>query len=154
MNSETTRIRQLLKNSWDGNMWHGANLKYILEGIDAGKALRKPAAGSHNIYELVMHMHCWRNFVVQHLNGNADFKVVINSGADWPVDYEQTEAGWQQALALLEKSQVEVVEAFGKFEDAQLDESMHGRKFSWYDFVHGMIHHDIYHSAQIAILKK
>gem|GEM_PF-2937840 len=31
---------------------------------------------------------------------------------------------------------------------------MHGRKFSWYDFVHGMIHHDIYHPAQIAILKK
>jgi uncharacterized damage-inducible protein DinB len=154
MNTETSRIRLLLKNSWDGNMWHGANLKNILEGIDAEKALRKPAAGAHNIYELVLHMHCWRNFVVRHLNGDADFKVSINSEIDWPVNYEQTDEGWMRALAQLEKSQAEVVEAFSKFEDAQLDEPMHGRKFSWYDFIHGMIHHDIYHSAQIAILKK
>lgn len=154
MNTETARIQQLLKNSWDGRMWHGTNLKETLKGIDTEKAFRKPGAGSHNIYELVMHMHCWRSFVYEHLNGNADFKVIINSDIDWPVSYETTEANWQQALALLEKSQARLTEAFSKFEDAQLDEPMHGRKFSWYDFVHGLIQHDIYHSAQIAILKK
>ena len=154
MNSETSRIRQLLKNSYDGKMWYGANLKYALKDIDAEKAFRKPSAGSHNIYELVMHMHCWRNFVLVHLNGNADFKVEINSIADWTVDYEKTDANWRQALALLEKSQADLVEVLGKFEDANLDESMHARKFNWYNMIHGLIHHDIYHSAQIAILKK
>ena len=154
MKSENSRIQQLLQNSWDGNMWHGTNLKEILAGIDAEKAFRKPAAGSHNIYELVMHMHCWRNFVCEHLNGNVDFNVELNSVLDWPVNYVATEAGWINALALLEKSQSELMERFAKFEEDQLDRSMHGRKFSWYDFLHGMIHHDIYHSAQIAILKK
>ena len=86
--NETSRIQKLLKNSWDGRMWHGTTVKEILAGIDHEKAFRKPAAGSHNIYELIMHMHCWRNFVLQHLKGNADFKVEINSNADWPTDYE------------------------------------------------------------------
>lgn len=154
MKSESSRIEQLLKNSWDGPMWHGTNLKETLKGIDAAKAFRKPAAGAHNIYELVMHMYCWRKFVYEHLNGNADFKVEINSAFDWPVEYGTTPDDWQKALDILEKSQAQLLEAFAKFDDAQLDEPMHGRKFSWYDFVHGLIQHDIYHSAQIAILKK
>ena len=154
MRSETSRIQQLLKDSWDGRMWHGANLKYVLTGVDAEKAFRKPAAGSHNIYELVMHMYCWRNFVYEHLNGNVDFKTELNSALDWPVNYETTEENWQHALDLLNKSQDDLVEVFSKLEEGMLDESMHGRKFSWYDFIHGMIHHDIYHSGQIAILKK
>lgn len=154
MKSETARVQQLIVNSWNGPMWHGTNLQEVLEGIDAERAFRKPAAGLHNIYELVMHMYCWRKFVSEHLNGNADYKVEINSITDWPVNYGTTDTDWQQALALLENSQAQLVEVLTKLEDTQLDEPMHGRKFSWYDFVHGLIHHDIYHSAQISILKK
>lgn len=154
MNTESARILEMLKNSWNGRMWHGTNLSEILGGIDHEKAFRKPTAGSHNIYELVMHLHCWRIFVLEHLKGNADFKVVINSSVDWPADYGTDEASWKNALALLEKSQKELEEAFASFEDSKLDEAMHGRKFSWYVFMHGMIQHDIYHSAQISILKK
>ena len=101
-----------------------------------------------------MHMYCWRRFVAEHLNGNADFKVELNSAFDWPLEYENTTTTWQQALDLLEKSQAELIDAFEKFDEARLDEAMHGRKFTWYDFVHGLIQHDIYHSGQIAILKK
>jgi hypothetical protein len=135
-------------------MWHGVTLQTVLKDIDAQKAFRKPTAGSHNIYELVMHMHCWRNFVYEHLAGNADYKVLINSPEDWAINYEATEANWNEALALLEKSQNKLVEAFGKFEDEKLSEPVHGHKFDWYTLIHGMIHHDIYHSAQISILKK
>ena len=137
-----------------GFMWHGNNLKEILKGVDAEKAFRKPAAGAHNIYELVMHMYCWRNFVYEHSAGNADYKVELNSIADWPVGYEETEANWNNALQLLEKSQSCLVEVVSKINDEQLNESMHGRKFTWYHFLHGVIEHDIYHSAQISMLKK
>ena len=154
MVKETTRIQQLLKNSWDGWMWHGNNIKIVLQDINGEKAFRKPSAGLHNIYELVMHMYCWRNFVYQHLAGNAEYKVKLNSTNDWPTSYEQTEATWSEALELLEKSQTGLVEVFEKFDDSKLEESMHGRKFNWYIFIHGMIQHDIYHSGQIAILKK
>jgi uncharacterized damage-inducible protein DinB len=154
MKTETSRIQQLIKNSWEGPMWHGSFLKDVLKDIDAEKAFRKPAAGSHNIYELVMHLCCWRNFVYQHLAGHADYTVEINSTIDWPTQYDANEASWNEALRLLEKSQNELVEALANFDDTQLDRSMHGRKFRWYDLLHGVVEHDIYHSAQIAILKK
>ena len=154
MATEILRIREMLKNSWDGRMWYGANLKQVLTDIDYEKAFRKPAAGSHNIYELVMHMYCWRKFVLEHLKGNSAYNVEINSELDWPVKYEQTAENWATALNLLESSQNELVEDLVGLKDESLDELVPGKKFSWYTLSHGLIHHDIYHSAQISILKK
>ena len=154
MKTEVERIRQLLSNSWHGPMWHGANMAQVLAGISAEKAFQKPSSGGHNIYELVMHMHCWRNFVIIHLQGNAAFTVEINSHIDWSVEYVANEEEWSKALQLLAQSQDDLLKAFENFDGTLLDKSMHGRDFSWYDFIHGLIHHDIYHSAQIAILKK
>ena len=154
MKTEINHLQQLLIHSWQGPMWHGTHLTEVLAGIDSEIAFRKPAAGSHNIYELVMHLYCWRNFAAQHLQGDADFTVELNSIVDWPVQYDTSEARWKEALHLLEKSQNQLVAAFAAFDEAQLDRSMHGRKFSWYDLVQGIVLHDVYHSAQIAILKK
>jgi hypothetical protein len=154
MKTEINRLQQLLINSWQGPMWHGTHLTEVLADIDSEKAFRKPLAESHNIYELVMHLYCWRNFAIQHLQGHADFTVELNSAVDWPVQYEASEECWKEALHLLEKSQNELVASFSRFDETQLDRSMHGRKFSWYDLVHGVVLHDIYHSAQIAVLKK
>lgn len=154
MASEISRLQQMLQNSWDGNMWHGTNLKQVLEGIDFGKAFRKPTAGSHNIYELLMHMHCWRKFTVEQLKGNSSYQVELNSETDWPVKYEQTEASWKTGLALFKKSQEEIMASFSNLKEEMLDEMVPGRKFTWYALIHGLIHHDIYHSGQISILKK
>jgi hypothetical protein len=120
MASEISRLRQMLQNSWDGDMWHGANLKQVINGIDFEKAFRKPAAGSHNIYELLMHMHCWRIFTIEQLKGNSAYRVAINSETDWPVNYEQTEESWNTALNLFDKSHGEIMTAL-----SNLKEEMH-----------------------------
>lgn len=71
MNTETARIAKLLKRNWEGSMWHGTHLKAVLENIRWGKAFFKPNKNSHNIYELVKHMYCWRKFTLEQLKGNA-----------------------------------------------------------------------------------
>ena len=154
MTSESQRIYQLLENSWEGPMWHGGHMEKILAGIKWQKAFQKPDIGSHNIYELVMHMIFWRRFVLEHLKGNTAYKVGINSELDWPTKYERTETAWKSALAELQKNQKELLKIFKGFEDGKLDEPVPGKEFNWYIFIHGLIHHDIYHSAQISILKK
>lgn len=154
MTSEISRLHQMLQNSWNGPMWHGANLKEVLADIDFQKAYRKPGAGSHNIYELVMHIYCWRKFVIEQLKGNAAYTVVINSETDWPVNYDQTEEKWNAALNQLERSQDELLIELDGLNDEMLEELVPGRKFNWYSLIHGVVHHDIYHSAQISILKK
>ena len=154
MGTEISRISKMLKHNWEGPMWYGGNLTTVLAGITKEKAFHKPAAGSHNIYELVVHMQCWRKFVLENLKGNAAYSVEINSEIDWPTNYEFTEAAWYSATAELENSQKELLEALNNIEDSKLEELVPGKKFNWYVLLHGILHHDIYHSAQIAILKK
>jgi uncharacterized damage-inducible protein DinB len=154
MKTESQRIYELLKNSWDGDMWHGPNLTGILKDIDWEKAFKKPAAGSHNIYELVQHMITWRRFVLEQLKGNESYRVELNSELDWPTIYKHSEGSWQEALDELHKNQRELVEFVKDFEDSRLEEIVPGRKFTWYTLLQGIIHHDIYHSAQISTLKK
>ncbi len=154
MSTETARITKLLKRNWDGPMWHGGNLKEILEGITWEKAFHKPAWSAHNIYELVSHMLCWRRFVLEYLNGSTDYSVELNSETDWITQYEHSELNWLNLLAEIEKNQNEIVNAFENFSEAKLEELVPGKKFNWYVLVHGYVHHDIYHSAQISLLKK
>lgn len=154
MDTESERIYELIENSWNGTMWHGNNVSKILAGIKWQKAFEKPGAGSHNIYELVQHMICWRTFVLENLNGNSSYKVGLNSELDWPTQYEKTEANWKAALKEMEENQRKLLHALKKFGPQKLGELVPGKKFNWYVFLHGIIHHDIYHSAQISILKK
>ena len=135
-------------------MWHGGTLMQILKGITWQTAFAKPQNASHNIYEYVQHMNAWRRFTIEQLNGNSSFAIEINSGEDWPSNYEATEANWQKALKDLEANQHALVGGMEKMEDEKLNELVPGRKFKWYALLHGIIHHDIYHSAQISLLKK
>ncbi|HWB63292.1 MAG TPA: DinB family protein [Chitinophagales bacterium] len=154
METEISRIAKTLEYNWDGPMWHGTNLKEVLSGITAELAFRKPGAGSHNIYELVAHLICWRRFVLEQLKGNAGYTVEINSATDWPGSYATNEESWQQLLDELEETQTELLALISGFKEEMLDEMVPGRKFSWYVLLHGVISHDIYHSGQISILKK
>jgi hypothetical protein len=92
---------------------------------------------------------------VEHLNGNSGHTVEINSPEDWPTEYEISESSWQKALHDLgEFNQSALLAGLATMQDAKLDEPVPGKKFKWYALLHGIIHHDIYHSAQIALLKK
>lgn len=154
MKAEFNRMVQLFEDNWDGKMWYGSNVEKALSDIKWEKAFRKPGAGSHNIYELAQHILCWRKFVLEYFKGNQEYSVGINSELDWPTKYEKTEANWKQTLKDLEKNQEELMKVFRKFKAEKLDEKVPGKKFTWRDFVNGVLHHDIYHAAQIAILKK
>lgn len=154
MNTEIKRISKLLERNWDGPMWYGGNLNEVLKGISWQQAFVKPQNASHNIYEYVRHMATWRRFTVEQLKGNSAYRVEIDSDTDWPSGYEATEANWQSALKDLEAWQAALLSGLENMTDEKLDELVPERKFKWYALLHGIIHHDIYHSAQIALLKK
>jgi uncharacterized damage-inducible protein DinB len=154
MQTESIRIHKLLSRNWNGPMWHGNTIKEVLKDISWEKSFYKPANFSHNIYEYVMHMVCWRRFGLEHLKGNTIYAVEINSETDWVTQYEKTKESWMIALNDLENNQNELLKAFENFSDEKLTELVPGKKFNWYTMIHGLIHHDIYHSAQISILKK
>ena len=154
MDTEIKRISKLIDRNWNGPMWHGTHLSEILKEISWQAAFAKPQNASHNTYEYVRHMITWRRFTIEHLNGNSGYTVEINSNEDWPTGYEISEPSWQKALHDLEADQSALVAGIADMPDTKLDEQVPGKKFKWYALLHCIIHHDIYHSAQIALLKK
>jgi len=47
-----------------------------------------------------------------------------------------------------------LIEAVSGFNESQLDETVPGASYSFYNMLHGLVQHDLYHAGQIAILKK
>ena len=63
--SEIARIVDQLQREHSGDPWHGSPMMTILDGIDATRAARKPIAGGHSIWELVLHVTGWKREVAR-----------------------------------------------------------------------------------------
>jgi uncharacterized damage-inducible protein DinB len=54
----------------------------------------------------------------------------------------------------LEASHRSLREGIKKIDDAELEKTVPGTRYSNYVLLHGVIQHDLYHAGQIALLKK
>jgi len=104
---------------------------------------------SHSIIELVAHMTAWRIFVIKKMQGDEVYKVTEEM--NFPAA-----ANWPEALQALDKSQAELLATLEAFDSGKLHEIVpHGSyRYSFYTLLHGIIHHDLYHTGQIAIIRK
>jgi uncharacterized damage-inducible protein DinB len=143
---EIERIRQQLERTYSGDARHGPSLRSLLEGMDGEKARAKPIPDGHSVAELVAHVLAWRHETVRRLEGR---------GGDAPVEGDWPEPlPWEELLAKLDRSQEELVQAVSGLTEEVLDEKAKGRKESHYVLLQGILHHDLYHAGQIALLKK
>ena len=64
--------------------------------------------------------------------------------------------GWLTALKRLEESQAILLQELDQFDDRKLDELMPHDAYTctFSNLFHGIIHHDLYHLGQIALIKK
>lgn len=152
--TEIQNLLALLKNNYNGQMWYGNNFLHVLKGITHEIAFTRPFAGAHNIAELLAHMLAWRQFAIQQIKGNTAFTVEIDSEQDWPV-YNQPDAGlWKQLSEELQQTQTELETLLGNAPPALLEQTVPGTEFNFYLLLHGILHHDVYHLAQIALVKR
>jgi len=148
MENEIKNIHKLLQRTFEKNAWHGPAVKEVLENITPEQS-RKRLPDSHSIIELVAHMTAWRVFLIKKLQGDSAYKVTeemnFPAAADWPM-----------ALEELDKSQMKLLETVMAFDHTKLHEVVpHGTyNYSYYSLLHGIIHHDLYHAGQIALIKK
>ena len=67
---------------------------------------------------------------------------------------DPSEASWEQSLQSLGKSQ-ELWDAFFEdFDDRDFEKIYPHNGHTYYEHIHGIIQHDVYHLGQIVILKK
>ena len=148
MNAETQNILSLLLSTFEKNAWHGPSVKEVLKDITPVQAYKK-LEHTHSIIELVAHMTSWRIFVIKKLEGDINYKV--NDELNFPAVTD-----WVEAVEKLSSSQSRLIELIKKIPGSRLSEIVphdaHGYTFR--TLIHGIIHHDLYHIGQIALIKK
>jgi len=149
--SEKEQLLDELRRIYEGDAWHGESLTEILAGITSDKAFAKPIPAAHSIWELVLHITSWNETFSARLAGNPVTEPV---DGDFPAIAETGERSWQEALQKLRKSQERLVEAIGKQDEASFSNQFGDRDYTLSFFLHGVLRHIVYHSGQIAILKK
>ena len=155
---EIARIIDQLEREFDGDPWHGSPLSSILGGVSHEQAAAKEVANGHSIWELVLHIAAWKNEVRRRLSGAP---AAEPQEGDWPSPGETTAARWQAALDHLETSHRLLVSAVRDFPEPNLyipsndqRDREQGTGVTYYELLHGLVQHDVYHAGQIALLKK
>jgi uncharacterized damage-inducible protein DinB len=146
--NELNRIAETLRNTFEKNAWHGPSVKETLKNINEESAAKR-LPNTHSIIELVGHMTAWRIFTILKLKGDTSYKVT--DALNFPLV-----ADWKNVFERLEESQRQILDAIASFPPERLSEIVphEGYKYTFYTLLHGIIHHDLYHTGQIALIKK
>ena len=156
--NEISRIVDQLEREHAGDPWHGSPLSAILAGLTHEQASARPLPGAHSIWELVLHLSAWKNEVRRRLSGAPAGEP---EQGDWPAVGDPTAERWITARERLELAHRLLVSAVKEFSEPNLfipsndarDREL-GVGVTYYELLHGLVQHDVYHAGQIAILKK
>lgn len=149
--TEKAQILDELHKIYDGDAWHADNLVAILANITVEQALAKPIAEAHSIWELVLHLAAWNETWVARLQGESRSEPI---DGDFPRIADTSEQTWQEALLRLETSIKNLIAAIGGIDDDSFAKRVADRDYTLSSFLHGIVRHIVYHSGQIALLKK
>jgi uncharacterized damage-inducible protein DinB len=131
-------------------------LQELLTDLSAGEAAARPVDGVHTIWEIVLHVSCWERVSRRRMHG--EFIVDVDAAEDWPPVPESggtvSEEAWYEAKVELEEESSRLLRAISKFDEGRLGEQVPGKADTYYELLHGVIQHDLYHAGQIALLKK
>ncbi len=150
--SEAQRIAEELRQAFEGPAWHGPAVRALLADVSAEKAAARPLANTHSIWEIALHIAAWEDVVRRRLAG--EVIVDVADDQDWPPVRDPDAEAWQRTQRHLEQTNRALREAIAKFDDARLVDRVPGKDHSVYVMLHGLIHHDLYHAGQIALLRK
>jgi uncharacterized damage-inducible protein DinB len=155
---EVNDIADLIERVMTGDPWHGPNVERVLDGVTHDQAARRPPGGAHSIWELVLHMTGWAREVTARLGGRAAQDPEVG---DWPEVTDTTADRWRADQAALFAAHRELIDAVQRMDTDALTRpvidfrnSSLGTGMSHYLTLHGIVHHTVYHSGQIAMLKR
>ena len=149
--SEGARIADQLRRAFDGSAWHGPALLELLEDVDAATAAAKPLADVHSIWELVLHVAVWDEAALRRLDGK---KWQPTGLKNFPPVTRPTRAAWRKAVAGAKRTHDRLVRTVAALPESRLAERVPGKRYDCYHMLHGVAQHELYHTGQIAILKK
>ena len=149
--SESKRISNLYQSIYNGNPWLEVTLADTLKQVSAEQAHKKINPNLNTIWEIVNHLIQWRKNILRRVQG----ETIITPDHNYFVPViDPSELAWEQSLQTLAKSQESWNTFFEDFDDSDLAKVYPANNHTFYEHIHGIIQHDVYHLGQIVILKK
>ncbi|MGZ5476101.1 MAG: DinB family protein [Thermoanaerobaculia bacterium] len=138
-----------LRSNFDGDPWHGSALRTIISGVDPAMVHAHPIAKAKSIAELLAHATAWIEIVERRVRGE-EFK--ITTAMDFP---DTTNVAWPHLLARVDAAQARLIQTVSGLEEPDLARTVSAsRPHSVRVMLSGLMHHNTYHAAQIALLSK
>lgn len=149
-------IKDLLCGAYDGLNWYGQPLLKILDGVTATEAANKPISTAHSIWEIILHLIAWTREVARRLKGGTGYEP---EGGDWPSPSHASDQAWKSTLDDLTSTHNELLRALDSFPEDRLSELVQSERekragINFYLMLHGLVQHNVYHSGQIALMRK
>ena len=148
METEIQDFLTLLRKTYEREAWHGPSVKEAIGNI-SDELIFARLPGTHSIIELVAHMTAWRRYAIKKLMGESDYTVTDEMNFPNPDN-------WQEAVRQLEESQEQLVAVVEQCTPEKFKQLVPGTKnpLTFYTLLHGIIHHDLYHTGQIMLIRK
>jgi uncharacterized damage-inducible protein DinB len=155
---DVERVIKELQRQHDGDPWHGPSRAAILADVSAAEAAWQPGAGAHSIWDLVLHMRSWTREVERRALGA---QPAMPEDGDWPEVISTSEEAWAEAQASLDAAHERIVavvrrlgaERLSGMVGATRDKPL-GTGITHRAMLYSLAQHDVYHSGQVAILKR
>ena len=148
---ELERYKDLCDRVMSGESWHGPSVFGALESVTAKMAFARVGACPFTIWQLVRHMTAWKRVVLDRLEGN---EADLPDEDNWPRQPRASAEEWQRARDELFGVHTELQDKVDRLGVADLSNPAAEGSWPRYLYLHGVLHHDVYHSAQIVTLKK
>ena len=148
---EGQALAEELRAIWHGDAWHGPALRELLEDVSSRDAAARPLQDGHSLWELVLHMAAWTDTWRRRLEGQA---LAEPEAGDFPPASATTPEAWTASKARLADAHESLTERVARLEPAELEATVPGCEYDARFLVKGAIRHTVYHSGQIALLKK
>lgn len=153
------KINQLIKSFQDvqsGKNWIGTNFDQKLAPLN-DKAFFYKIDEKHSVAQIIAHLTTWRKeTLIKIVSGEGT--ITDDHESNWIKNNMLIQRGKSDILKEFDSSLKELIELLKSKEDHFLDESYFDTDFNGsypYSFVlYGMLHHDLYHLGQIALLTK
>lgn len=153
---EGPALAEELRVIWQGvagqcDAWHGPALKDLLEAFSSDVAAARPVREGHSVWELALHIAAWADVWRRRLDGEAMDEPEVG---DFPPVSATTPEAWAEARSGLETAHSGFASRVARLTAAELDATVPGRDYDTRFMVSGAIRHTVYHSGQIALMKK
>ena len=160
MPSNDPRIRNALLSlnpTTRRSAWHGAPTHLgLLRGVPATTAVWRPQPSMNCIRDIALHIAFWENSVANRLSGESARVPFKQRQTGWPRRVDQLDPRqWKDDLRYVAQTHKRLVDIVAGYDPKRLDRPP-GPKTTRIaiEFIHGIAEHNLYHGAQIKMIKR